>query len=864
MSDFQEKQKTKVENKEGTSLPGNVYRNFLWEVVFAVIQFIVNVQGGVFLTGYLLILGANNTQIGLISSIPVLMNAIAPFASYLVEQSESRKKIALRLILPVRFIWIIVALIPLLVYSNGITYPILFFIIVFTLISIINVPASIAWTSWMGEIIPEKERGYYFGRRSIVAGLISMMVSLTLGFYLDKVSNKHLGFSFVYFFGVAAGFASYYMLTRLPDIKNLTRNKEEFSINLVWKKVQKVFADKNFMNLVWFNVAWAFSLSFMGVYLNVFMIKELKMSYTLITAFGTISTMANLALTPFWGRLADKYGNKPLMIITGNLLGFMPFLWAITMPTNYFVTIPILYVIAGICWSGFNIAAFNIVLKLAPKQDRSFFLSVNMLLPSITAFIAPVFSGFLIDAIGSYRINFGFYYFGAFQLIFLLGLFMRSLPIKLLKRVEEPQEENVKKVMHSVRAGIAGGFVEGVGVLFNYMVLPVTSSGRAVGKLIKRKDTDWYHCNLHILQIVSSGAYKIKERNVIGLSNQLRLHGHNVIIAAKKGTAIYKRALEEGHTVYDIDIGMWPNPFKIFKLYKILLKHKIHVIHSHSTTDLSNIILASRFANWVPIVLSKYSYVTGEQKGLVNTWMFANVSRVIASKDFLRKNVVETLPILPKNTVTVYSGLNLENYWLPGKYREEARKNLLLGANETIITMIARISETKGQMTLVDAVPLIVKSIPDAKFLFVGGLQTEKDRAYKSKLILKLQELGLIDRFIFTGFRHDIGALVDASDLIVSCSLFETSGITLIQGMAMEKPVVGTVGGGKEIIVDGVNGRTFAYGDHKKLADAIVGILRDKQKAEEMGRQGRKITEELFSLDKMTLQVENVYRHIRS
>ncbi|MFH1074087.1 MAG: MFS transporter [Candidatus Firestonebacteria bacterium] len=866
LKDFLEKAKKMVENEVKTEigkLHRKVYADFLWEVVFGIIQFVLIVPGGIFLTGYLLLMGANNTQIGFISSIPVLVNIIAPFASFLVERAESKKTISLRLILPTKFLWIIVSLIPLLIYYNGISYPIIFFISVYTLISLVSAPANIAWINWMGDIIPEKERGYYFGRRSIIAGLIAVIVSFLLGRYLDKVPEKHIGFSVVYGIGAIAGFLSYYMLMRLPDTKNISPGKDKFSMKFILKKIQKVFTDKNFMNLVWFNVVWAFSLSFIGVFLNVFMFKELKMSYTLIVSFAIISTLANLALTPFWGRIADKYGNKPVMLICGNVLGFTPFLWAVTMPSNYFVIIPLLYIMAGIAWAGFNIAAFNIVLKLAPKEDRAFFLSVNMLLPSITAFIAPLISGFLIDTIGTYRIDMGFYYFGAFQLVFLLGAFMRSLPLRILKKVIEPQEEHVEKVMRSVKTGIAGGFAEGIGVLFNYAVMPVTFSGTLVEKLIKRKDADWYHCNLNILQIVSSGAFKVKERSVINLSKQLAAGGQKVVIAAKKGTAIYDKAAQEGFTVYNIDIGMRPNLFKIYKLYKIIFKHKIHIIHSHSTTDLLNIILASRFAGRVPIVLSKYTYTSGVQMDLVTTWMFANVSRVIASKEFFRKNLIETLPVLPKHTVTVYSGLDLKDYWLPGKYREETRKSLGILENEKAVTLVARINESKGQMTLVEAAPFILKTLPETKFILVGGLQTREDEEYKAKLIIRLQELKIQDRFIFTGFRPDIGAVVDASDLIVSCTLFETSGITLIQGMAMEKPVVGTKGGGAEIICDRINGRVFPYGDHIKLAEAVAGILKTKNKAGEMGKYGRKIAEEIFSLDKMTLQIENIYRHIR-
>lgn len=473
-----------------TEISTKVYSDILFEVFFGVIQFITIFPGGVFLTGYLLTLGANNTQVGIITSIPMIVNIFAPFVSHLVDRAESKKMITLRTSLPQKFLWVVVALIPLLVYYNGITFPLLFFVGVFLIINIINVPSAISWTSWMGEIIPEKVRGYYMGRRSIVAGLVGMIAGILLGIFLDYMPSKHVGFSMVYLIGAAAGFMSYYYFTRLPDTRTPDISRDAFSLDLVWKKTLKTFANKNFMNLVWFNVAWAFGIAFMNVYLYVFMIKELKLGYTLITMIGIVGNVSSLSLMPFWGRIADKYGNKPVMLICANIIGFTPYVWAVTTTSNYFVTIPVLYAFSGLAWAGFNIAVFNIVFKLAPKEDRSFYLSVNMLLPSIAAFAAPLVSGFIIDSIGTNKLDFGFYVLGGFQVVFILGIFMRGLPIRLLKKVKEPQEENMTKVRQSVVSGLGGGFLEGMGVLFSYMFFPVAYSGKIVGNIIKRRKKD--------------------------------------------------------------------------------------------------------------------------------------------------------------------------------------------------------------------------------------------------------------------------------------------------------------------------------------------------------------------------------------
>ncbi|MCX5776836.1 MAG: hypothetical protein NTX32_04335 [Candidatus Firestonebacteria bacterium] len=112
-------------------ISSKVYSDILFEVFFGVIQFITIFPGGVFLTGYLLTLGANNTQVGIITSIPMIVNIFAPFVSHLVDRAESKKMITLRTSLPQKFLWVIVALIPLLVYFNGITFPLLFLSVFF-------------------------------------------------------------------------------------------------------------------------------------------------------------------------------------------------------------------------------------------------------------------------------------------------------------------------------------------------------------------------------------------------------------------------------------------------------------------------------------------------------------------------------------------------------------------------------------------------------------------------------------------------------------------------------------------------------------------------------------------------------------
>lgn len=481
----------KTGNITETRLSGNTLPSFLWEAIFSTIYVIITLPGSVFLTGYLLHLGANNTQIGLLSTIPMLANTIAPVASSFVDRAASRKEIALKLARPVRILWLVSAFIPLLVLFNGFPNPLILFVFIFIVVSLGMVSAAIAWTSWMGEIIPEKVRGFYFGRRTVVAGIVSMIMGPILGRILDKTPDKHIGFSIIFGIGAAALLFSYYFLTRLPDAKNTVKIKENFSFGRIKEKVLKVFSDKNFMSLVKFNIAWTFTISFISVYVGVFMLKELKMSYTVISMFNIIVSAVLLSITPFWGKMTDRYGNKPVMLICGYAIGLAPVIWFLMTPSNYFIALPLVNVIGGIAWAGFGLAIFNLILKLAPREERPYFLSVNMLFTSVAAFLGPVCSGLLIDIIGTKRMDLGSYTgnfsFGVFQLIFILSVLMSFYPLSLLKKVTEPGDEDVGEVMQAVKTNIAGGFVEGMSVLFNYMMLPVATSGRVVKKLINKK-----------------------------------------------------------------------------------------------------------------------------------------------------------------------------------------------------------------------------------------------------------------------------------------------------------------------------------------------------------------------------------------
>jgi len=160
----------------------------------------------------------------------------------------------------------------------------------------------------------------------------------------------------------------------------------------------------------------------------------------------------------------------------------------------------------------------------------------------------------------------------------------------------------------------------------------------------------------------------------------------------------------------------------------------------------------------------------------------------------------------------------------------------------------------KGHHILLDAIPLVLREVPETMFVFAG------DGPQKRNILNKIEGLGLKDKVLMLGLRRDIPDILKSLDLFVLPTLQEALGTSFIEAMAMEKPVIGTdVGGVGEVIKDGINGYLVEPDNPSALARAIVSVIRDREGAVRMGKEGRKIVLEHFTVEKMCERVHTLY-----
>jgi glycosyltransferase involved in cell wall biosynthesis len=201
----------------------------------------------------------------------------------------------------------------------------------------------------------------------------------------------------------------------------------------------------------------------------------------------------------------------------------------------------------------------------------------------------------------------------------------------------------------------------------------------------------------------------------------------------------------------------------------------------------------------------------------------------------------------------IYNGVDLSRYenqepccTLPEEYGMEP--------GSQIVGVVARLEPEKGHPTLLEAWPAVLRSVPDAYLLIVG------EGSRRDALEALARDLRIAHRVVFTGRRDDVPAVTAALDVAVLPSYREAQGLSILEALALSRPVVASnVGGIPEMITDGENGLLVPPHDADALAASIVRLLRDHPFADTLGRAGHDMVHDRFDIAVMVSLVQQIY-----
>ena len=298
----------------------------------------------------------------------------------------------------------------------------------------------------------------------------------------------------------------------------------------------------------------------------------------------------------------------------------------------------------------------------------------------------------------------------------------------------------------------------------------------------------------------------------------------------------------------------------VFKVANFMREQKIDVVMT--TLNYADVIglIAGRLAgvkaafSWETISAPEWLY-----KRRLWPYLFAIkfCNRVISVSEATQTWLIEKRKVPAEKVEVIPYGVNLEEFNTHDN--SNLRKELGLGKDIPIVGMVGRLHPQKGHTYLIQAAKLITKKRANVQFVLIG------DGKLRSKLESETEENNLSDNFHFLGFRSDVSQLIQGFNIFVLPSLYEGLPNVVLEAMATAKPVVATpVDGTKEAVVDGETGLLVPQKDPAALAEALLKLIENPEKLQEMGQKGRKRVEEKFSLVKQVQSFEQLYHnHIK-
>jgi glycosyltransferase involved in cell wall biosynthesis len=326
-------------------------------------------------------------------------------------------------------------------------------------------------------------------------------------------------------------------------------------------------------------------------------------------------------------------------------------------------------------------------------------------------------------------------------------------------------------------------------------------------------------------------------------------HGWNALIACQPDSLLLLEARAASVPVESIRMRGAADVRALFRLRRLIRARGVSIVHTHSSVDSWLGSLAAKSLGR-PVVRSRHVSIP-----IRHTLVYRLADRIITSGEAVRATVVAA-GVAPEKIVSVSAGVDTEQFH-PGVSGKSVRDELGLGG-EPVVGLVANVRGSKGHNVFLDAARAVLKMAPDTRFLIVGdGVGFDEVKA-------RVRQMGLESRVLLTGFRRDVPEVMAALDVLVLPSIrSEAIPQVIPQALAVGTPVVAsTVGGSPELIRDGENGRLVPPGDSRALADAILALLRDPERARAMARAGQAMVRERYTIDATMARTTALYREL--
>lgn len=335
----------------------------------------------------------------------------------------------------------------------------------------------------------------------------------------------------------------------------------------------------------------------------------------------------------------------------------------------------------------------------------------------------------------------------------------------------------------------------------------------------------------------------------------LRALGHRSMLVAHAAGELRQRA-QEGLELIPLAPKTEMDLSAAWRLSRLIKQLRPDVVHAHDPHGVAMAALALSMSTQLdkpPLVAARRVDFHMKDNAL-SRWKYRQVDCFVCASEAIRQMVIAD-GVPAARVVTVHEGIDLGH--VEAAPPVDLHAELWLPHQAPVVGNVAALVPHKGQRYLIEAAAIVVRKVPDARFVIVG------EGELRPALERQIKEHHLEKHVFLAGFRPDVLSVHKAFDIFVMSSVTEGLGTSLLDAMACGKPIVATTAGGiPEVVKDGTTGLLVPPRDHEAMAAALVMLLTDDTARRAMGAAGGARVRGHFSAERMVQDTLAVYRRV--
>lgn len=357
--------------------------------------------GETYFSAYALLLKATTSQIAFLAAVPALLGSFMQLVSAWVGQrARARKPFIVAGVIVQASVWLPMVWLPFWFPAHAMSI----FIACVVLYYAASNFASPGWNSWLGDLVPEDQRGRYFGNRSRymnMANFVALAGSGLILHYWQGQAAPRVGFSIVFTLAMVARLYSAYQVKHMWEPAPHAVDAQTQTVrNLVYGLKRSPF-----LRFSMYQSVMNLSAGIAGPFFAVYMLRDLEFTYLQFMTSTAIVVLAQFLTLNMWGRIGDRFGNRVILAATGFIVPILPALWLLSTEFWFIVAIQVL---GGLAWAGFNLSASNFVYDTVEPARRSTYGAIHNTLGAIAMFIGAAIGGYLGAHLPADAVVFGF------------------------------------------------------------------------------------------------------------------------------------------------------------------------------------------------------------------------------------------------------------------------------------------------------------------------------------------------------------------------------------------------------------------------------------------------------------------------